>query len=123
MPLPKRNPGQEAAQQTIRQAFEDLEKTISPADSKALADASLENVQKATLDIENQLAARSSLRNMRRLEPFLDGLAYYSKSIEVVCNGTPYLPWLWGPIKLILKVSLESGSIRQRALLIMHSAS
>lgn len=105
MPLARPNPALESTRRTIREAFEDLEATISPADSHDLEDTTIENVQKAAQDIENQLAARSSLRNMRRLMPLFTGLGYYSKSIEVACNGTPYLPWLWAPIKLILKVS------------------
>ncbi|UNI24017.1 hypothetical protein JDV02_009797 [Purpureocillium takamizusanense] len=44
---------------------------------------------------------------MRRLEPLFKGLQYYSQSIEVVCNGTPFLPWIWAPIKLILKVASD----------------
>jgi hypothetical protein len=94
-----------AAQRTVREAFEDLEKTVSPADSKDFEVTTLENVQNAALDIENQLAARQSLRNMRRLMPLFSGLGYYAQTIEVLCNGTPYLPWIWAPIKLILKVN------------------
>lgn len=41
---------------------------------------------------------------MRRLAPLFDGLGYYSKTIEVLCSGTPFLPWVWAPIKLNLKV-------------------
>ncbi|KAH6663538.1 hypothetical protein B0J14DRAFT_683261 [Halenospora varia] len=44
---------------------------------------------------------------MRRLMPLFSGLEHYSKAIEVLCNGTPYLPWLWAPIKLILKVASD----------------
>ncbi|KAI8722914.1 NACHT domain-containing protein [Fusarium sp. LHS14.1] len=44
---------------------------------------------------------------MRRLEPLFTGLGYYSKTIEVLCNGTPYMPWIWAPIKLILKISSD----------------
>jgi len=46
MPFPKRNPGFEAAQRIIREAFEDLEKAVSPADAKEFEDATLQNVQK-----------------------------------------------------------------------------
>lgn len=112
MPLPRRDPAVETARKTIREAFEELEATISPADSRDLEHATLEDVQKATKDIENELAARSSLRNMRRLMPLFIGLEHYSKSIEVACNGTPYLPWLWAPIKLILKVSGIDAQMR-----------
>ncbi|KAK6537155.1 hypothetical protein TWF694_011352 [Orbilia ellipsospora] len=107
MPLGKRNPAVEAAKRTIRIAFEDLENAISPADLRELKDITLQDVQKAALDIENQLGKRSSLRNMRRLEPLFSGLGYYSSIIEVLCNGTPYLSWLWAPVKLILKISSD----------------
>lgn len=105
MPLPRRDRTAEAAKRTIREAFEDLEAAVSPADSHEFGSATLESVRQAALDIENQLGSRSSLRNMRRLEPFFSGLQHYSATIEVLCNGTPYLPWIWAPIKLILKVS------------------
>lgn len=105
MPFPKRDRKVEAAKRMIREAFEDLERAISPTDSNDFGSATLESVQKAALDIENQLAARSSLRNMRRLMPLFSGLQHYSSAVEVLCNGTPYLPWIWAPIKLILKVS------------------
>ncbi|RYP72553.1 hypothetical protein DL769_004427 [Monosporascus sp. CRB-8-3] len=107
MPLSRPNAASEATRRTIREAFENLEKTISPAESRGFENETIEGVQKAAQDIENQLAARSSLRNMRRLMPLFTGLGYYSKSIEVACNGTPYLPWLWAPIKLILKISSD----------------
>ncbi|KPM37326.1 hypothetical protein AK830_g9237 [Neonectria ditissima] len=95
------------ARRTVREAFEDLERTISPLEAKSFEGTTLQNVQKAALDIENQLSARGSLRNMRRLMPLFSGLEHYSKSIEILCNGTPYLPWVWAPIKLILQIASD----------------
>ncbi|KAM7211075.1 hypothetical protein V8F06_013542 [Rhypophila decipiens] len=95
------------AHRTIRQAFDDLERTISEKDKISFASTTLENVVQAAHAIEDELAARQLLRNMRRLAPLFNGLGYYSKSIEVVCNGTPYLPWIWAPIKLVLKVASD----------------
>lgn len=92
------------AQRVIREAFEDLERTLSASDRANLKDTTLDDIRQAAHHIEDQLAARQSLRNMRRLLPLFTGLEYYSKSIEVLCNGTPYLPWIWAPIKLIIKV-------------------
>jgi len=105
MSFPKRNPASEAARRTIRDAFKDLEKTVAPADACNFENATLQNVRKAALDIENQLGMRASLRNMRRMSPLFDGLGYLAKSIEVLCNGTPFLPWLWAPISLVLTVN------------------
>lgn len=92
------------AQRTIRGAFKDLEEAITTRDRVDLRDITLEGVRNAACLIEDQLAARQSLRNMRRLMPLFTGMEHYSKTIEVLCNGTPYLAWIWAPIKLILKV-------------------
>ena len=103
MPLKAPTAAQSAGRHTIQKAFKDLERAICPADSRDFASTTLGDVRKAAIDIERQLAARQSLRNMRRLEPLFQGLEHYSRTIEVLCNGTEYLPWIWAPIKLIMK--------------------
>ncbi|KAG7404211.1 Vegetative incompatibility protein HET-E-1 [Fusarium oxysporum f. sp. rapae] len=95
------------ARRTIEKAFKDLEKTVSAGDRISLQHTTLDDVRKAAHLVEDELAARQSLRNMRRLEPLFTGLEYYSKTIEVLCNGTPYMPWIWAPIKLVLKISSD----------------
>ncbi|KAG6358594.1 hypothetical protein INS49_012112 [Diaporthe citri] len=95
------------SRQTIRSAFEDLENVITPQDSRDYHDYSLERVRKEALNIENQLASRGWLRNMRRLKPLFTGLEHYSKVVDTLCNGTPYLPWIWAPITLILRIASE----------------
>lgn len=92
------------AQRMMREAFLDLEQVITVPDRAQLKDLSLDDVRQAALQIEKQLSARQSLRNMRRLAPLFTGLDHYSQAIEILCNGTPYLPWIWAPIKLVLKV-------------------
>jgi hypothetical protein len=96
------------ARQTIKHAFEDLERTITPTDAQVLKSLStIEQVKAAVVQIEDQLAARQCLRNMARLKPLLAGLENYAKVVDVLCNGTPFLPWIWSPITLILKVASE----------------
>ncbi|CVL12624.1 uncharacterized protein FPRN_10900 [Fusarium proliferatum] len=95
------------ARRTIEKAFKDLESTVSASDRISLQNTTLDDVRKAAHLVEDELAARQSLRNMRRLEPLFTGLEYYSKTIEVLCNGTPYMPWIWAPIKLVLKISSD----------------
>ncbi|KAF2458815.1 hypothetical protein BDY21DRAFT_212358 [Lineolata rhizophorae] len=89
----------------FKDAFDKLEGTIrakEPNDCKDFKSTTLRDVHDAARKIERELGARQSLRNMRRIQPFLDGLEQYSKAIEVLCNGTDYLPWIWAPVKLIL---------------------
>lgn len=95
------------ARQTIKTAFDELDRTISPVDSKDFHATTLQHVRNAALEIESQLAARESLRNMRRLMPLFQGLEHYAKVVDVLCNGTPYMAWIWAPITLILRVASE----------------
>lgn len=97
----------ELARRTMKVAFEELERTVTPADSRAFRSTTLEHVRIEALDIERQLAARQELCNMRRLEPLLNGLEHYSRVVDVLCNGTPFLSWVWAPITLILRVASE----------------
>ncbi|WAO86156.1 NACHT domain-containing protein [Fusarium falciforme] len=95
------------ARQTLKTAYDELERTITPGDKRNFGNTTLQHVRKTALDIENQLAARQSLRNMRRLMPLFRGLEHYSKVVDILCNGTPYLPWIWAPITLILRIASE----------------
>jgi len=101
------SPALSAARQTVERAFKDLERTIAPAESRDFSSTTLDDVRKAAIEVERQLAARQSLRNTRRLDPLFKGLEHYAKIIEVLANGTDYLPWIWAPIKLILKVAAD----------------
>ncbi|KAJ2988131.1 hypothetical protein NUW58_g4137 [Xylaria curta] len=96
-----------AARRMMKSAFNDIEGTITPDDSSGFSTVTLEDVRKVALSIENQLAARQALRNMRRLMPLFQGMEHYSHAIEILCNGTPYLSWIWAPVSLILRIASE----------------
>lgn len=84
-------------------AFERLKDLMSKDDARAMASTTMEDVWIAAKDIERQLELRRSLRGFRRIQPFLSGIEQYSKAVEVVCNGTPYLPYIW--VGLTLDIS------------------
>lgn len=92
------------AQKIIEGAFNDLKGALSSTDFVQLKETTLDDVQQAMYKVEESLSARGVVRNLRRLLPLITGLGHYAKTIEVLCNGTPFLPWIWAPIKLILKV-------------------
>ena len=79
----------------IQEAFERLNSTITPSDARAFQSTTLQDVRDAAVRIENQQAQRSCLRNMRRMEPVFKAIENYSKVIEVLCQGTPYLCFVW----------------------------
>jgi hypothetical protein len=82
----------------FKEAFDKLKETvdsINPQHIPLFQNTKLEDVFNASREIEKALAKRKCMRNMRRLTPFLRSLEHYSKSVEILCNGTPYLPWIW----------------------------
>ena len=91
---------------TLIHAFERLSQSVDPSDRVDFQSTTLQDVRQAAQDIENIQRERRSAQNLRRIEPFLGAIEKYSKSIEIICNGTPYLPWIWVcdiPILLIIR--------------------
>jgi hypothetical protein len=83
-------------------AFNRLKQTVSFDDACTFQSTTLKDVWKAATEIETAQRKRRSLRNMARLKPLLEALDKYSKAIEVVCNGTPFLPWIWVDIPSLI---------------------
>ncbi|KAK7703167.1 hypothetical protein SLS57_011051 [Botryosphaeria dothidea] len=92
-------PQSRQARLTITEAITRLQQSISSDDALLFESTSLADVRQAAVEVEAKLAASQSLRSMRRIESFLNGIEHYSKVVEVVCNGTPYLPWIWGLLR------------------------
>lgn len=76
-------------------AFERLKEVVSKEDARSFNSTTMEDVWTSARDIERHLESRRSLRGFRRIQPFLAGIEQYSKVVEVLCNGTPYLPYIW----------------------------
>lgn len=93
------------ARLTLQDAFERFASTVAPDDKRLFHNTQLKDVRDEAMRIERQLRARRAQKNMARLDPFLRGMEHYSKVVEVLCNGTPFLPWIWAPVKLMLMVS------------------
>lgn len=91
----------------IASAFKKFENKISIEDANTFANTELKDVWKAVRDIDTAQRRRLSARNLARVEPLLRGIEKYSKVIEVLCNGTPYMPYVW-----VRRVSIVLQKIR-----------
>jgi hypothetical protein len=80
---------------TIADAFGKLQRSISEEDAHRFASTELQDVWVAVRDIDSRQRRRLSAQNLRRIEPMLRGIEKYTKVIEVLCNGTPYMPYVW----------------------------
>lgn len=78
----------------ITEAFNKLRKSISE-DALDFESTKLEDVWTAIRQIDSAQRQRQSVQNLRRVEPLLKGIEKYAKVIEVLCNGTPFILYVW----------------------------
>jgi hypothetical protein len=86
---------------TIADAFNKLKQSISEDDAYDFASTELKDVWQVVRDIDSVQRQRQSVQNLRRIEPLLRGIEKYAKVIEVLCNGTPYMPYVWACLSSI----------------------
>jgi hypothetical protein len=79
----------------IKDAFTKFEALISVDDARLFKSTTLADVRKAAHIIERDQSQRRCLRNMKRIEPFFDAVRKLSGTIETLCQGTPYLCFIW----------------------------
>ncbi|KAG4441376.1 hypothetical protein IFR05_003133 [Cadophora sp. M221] len=101
---------------TFEAAFERLKDTVKPHHAVEFQSTTLKDVWDAANEIQRVQRQRRSLRNMGRLKPFLQGLEKYSKCLDTLCNGTPFLPWVWAPVKLILQLASDHPNVLDKLL-------
>lgn len=81
---------------TISEAFLRFKESISEADAYDFSSTELKDVWQVVRDIDGAQRQRQSAQNLRRI------LEKYAKVVEVLCNGTPYLPYVWVfPLQLL----------------------
>lgn len=83
------------AQKLLERSCERFRSGITEDDDNMIRATSLEDVKHAIVQVESQLAARQCLRNLDRLTPYLEAIQRYGKVVEVLCNPTPLLPYIW----------------------------
>ncbi|KAJ2988979.1 hypothetical protein NUW58_g3702 [Xylaria curta] len=92
----------------ITEAVERFRDSISPDDQAQIEGTGLKDVVNALLSIQKDLQQRRENRNLRKLYPFVQGLERYSGAIDTLSNGlSPYLPYIWAPIKLMLRITSD----------------
>ena len=79
----------------IREAFDKLTETFSREDIADFHSTTLQDVHNAAQAIERQQSQRQSLRNLRRIQPFLQFMQHYADVLEVICQGYSPIAWVW----------------------------
>ena len=82
-------------QSIIQNAFLKLEEALYRSDIQLFRSTTLQDVREAAKIISRDQAERRCLQNLRRLEPFFEALGKFGGAIETLCQGTPYLCYVW----------------------------
>ena len=96
-------------QAIIAGAIEKFKRPISEEDAHNFASTELKDVWSAVREIDTRQRRRQSAQNLRRIEPLLQGVEKNAKVIEVLCNGTPFMRYVW-VCTLLVSISRRSHS-------------
>lgn len=83
------------AQQLLERACQRFRDELTSNEDHEIRATSWQDVQHAVVDIERQLAARQCLRNLERLSPYLKAVEDYGTVVEVFCNSSTFVPYVW----------------------------
>jgi hypothetical protein len=86
---------QSSPQSIIQQAFKKFELVLRPSDIRLFRSTTLKDVRDAAKIISRDQAQRRCLQNLRRMEPLFEALGKFGGAIETLCQGTPYLCFIW----------------------------
>ena len=90
----------------MTEAWDQLKNVVSTDDAQGFNSASTQDIYELVRAIEDEHAARRTLRNTRRIKPFLDRLCQYAKAAELLCEEAA-LNWIWAPVRLMVQVAAE----------------
>ncbi|KAI6091204.1 WD40 repeat-like protein [Hypoxylon rubiginosum] len=83
-------------------ALLEFKQSISPDLVNRFSICTLEDVYTACNEIQRKHGQQRNLQDMQRLEPFLDAMDQFSRTIEVFLNANELICFIWGPIKFVL---------------------
>jgi hypothetical protein len=93
------------AQDPFGKALDNWRRRLSAKEQMDYEGTSLSDLKMSIIQIQNRLETTKDNPNMKRLSKFMEAMEQFGKVIEVFANSTPYVAFIWGPIKFILQVS------------------
>ncbi|KAL2672527.1 hypothetical protein Neosp_013239 [[Neocosmospora] mangrovei] len=103
-----------AAEDSFEQAQQRFLRDLRDPDlyKEILTAKSINEVYKATSDIQAKMGQQGKMRHLAKIKPLLDRLTEYASVIEVFMQAKPdVIALIWGPIKIILLWSSQISSV------------
>lgn len=83
------------AQRQLELSSERFRSELDADDDRLIRETSLNDVRATIAQTETQLASRQGLRNFDRLSPYINAAERYGKVLEVFCNSSPMVSYIW----------------------------
>lgn len=83
------------AQRQLELSSERFRSELDAEDDRLIRATSLNDVRATIAQTETQLASRQGLRNFDRLSPYINAAERYGKVLEVFCNSSPMVSYIW----------------------------
>jgi hypothetical protein len=97
---------------------------LKPQDRRLFELSDYENVQQDLGLIQSQRETARTMMNMRRIHPFLEGMAHFEKLLVALDfqHTAKVMTYIWGPVRFLLKVPFYPKVLaQQRTLLTKNS--
>ncbi|CEN59396.1 hypothetical protein ASPCAL01847 [Aspergillus calidoustus] len=79
--------------------------SLSEEQKRDWAVTKYEDVEDAIDGIQRQYGEPKAMQNMFRVQSFLEAMNEYGKVVEVFLNCTPFVAYIWGPVKFVLQTA------------------
>lgn len=101
------------AQRQLELSSERFRSELDAEDDKLIRATSLNDVRATIAQTETQLASRQGLRNFDRLSPYINAAERYGKVLEVFCNSSPMVSYIW--VSCLSLIPRSSGGLISNA--------
>jgi hypothetical protein len=90
--------------EAFKKALESFRKRLSSEELSQFTNTTYDQLLHELGQLQEKQERNKEMMNLRRLEPFLEGMLYLGRTIEVFLNASDVLCFVWGPIKFMLLV-------------------
>ena len=98
-----------ASSQPEHKAFQDaldwFKKDLSPREIVDFEKTTLHSLKAEIIRIQADQERLRSQMHLERTQSFLEAMEQFGKVVDVFLNSTPFLGYVWGPMKFLLLVS------------------
>ncbi|CAI7590736.1 unnamed protein product [Penicillium crustosum] len=89
----------------FERSLEVFKKDLNKKDRDNFKFSTLEDLEKCLTQLQAKHRSQRRMQNLNRLKPFLEAMNQFGKVVEVFCNSSELVPFLWGPVKFLLLIA------------------